>query len=219
MKPFMRLVVPAVFMCWGSVALAQTALTSTQGAGSLDGFSIAEQDRDRDRRREGYVVGLWSGNIRLFFGGKALDENDWEPVETQGEFAILSDFGPAEWPVRLAVDLRFGASEEETFAGLDAMSTSWELNIGVRRIFETGTSVSPYLGGGLAFGGAEFELGSASESDAGVGIWLDFGVDFGVGGGVTLGFEFGFSFIPIEIVGVDTDAGGGHFGFTIGFGF
>jgi len=216
-----RFIAPVVLalLCCASPAYAQAGFPATQGSAISDEALFPLQDRRRDPPRARYVEGLWEGNIRIFLGGKALDEDDWEPVENQAEFAILSDFGPAGWPVHFAADLRFGASEEEDFLGFDLISTSWELNLGVRRVFETGTSVKPFIGGGISFGGAEIELDGDSESESGVGIWLDFGVDFGLGGPVSLGFEFCFSFIPVEIVGVDTDAGGGHFGITLGFGF
>ncbi len=215
-----RVAVLAVFVaCCGTEARGQTAQPPMWTIDSAGGISLLDQDTSRSSGRSGQEQGLWKGTIRIFLGAKALDEVDWEPVESQGEFAILTDFGPEEWPIRMAVDLRLGASQVEDFLGFDILSTSWELNLGVRRVFETGSSVKPYIGGGLSLGGAELELDGVGESGSGVGLWLDVGVDFGLGGSVSLGFELAFSFIPVEIVGIDTDAGGGHFGFTLGFDF
>lgn len=192
----------------GSEAFAQAPV-------SLD-LWVPDQDRHR-RRRDEYQAFIPRGTARIFLGWKALDEGDWEPVESQGEFAILTDFGPDEWPIRMAADLRLAASEEEDVDGLDVTSLSWELNLGVRQIFETGTPVRPYIGGGLAIGGAEMDIEVDSDSDVGIGLWIDFGVDFNLGGPISVGLELCFSLIPIEIAGVDTNAGGVHLGFTVGF--
>src|SRR2546426_887887 len=90
---------------------------------------------ERPEPRRTVTMEVWTGNIRIFLGGKGLDKTDWEPVEVQDEFSILSDFGPADWPVHFAADLRFGVSTTEKFAGLDVQSSSWEFNLGVRKVF------------------------------------------------------------------------------------
>ena len=160
--------------------------------------------------------GAWHGTVRLFFGAKALDEGDWEPVEDQSEFAILTNFGAEDWDVHVALDFRFAASDEEDVLGLKVVSSSWELNVGVRKVFDTKSIVMPFIGGGLAFGGAMMDIEIDDESDTGIGIWLDVGIDFSLGGPVSLGLEFAYSTIPIDIAGVDTDAGGFRLGLTVG---
>jgi hypothetical protein len=159
----------------------------------------------------------WRGTVRLFLGAKDLDESDWAPVESQGEFAILTNFGRADWDVHLALDLRFASSDEEEFLGVDVLSASYEVNVGVRKMFDTGTFVTPFLGGGISFGGATFEIDGEEEDDSGVGIWFDAGVDFSLGGPISLGLEVALSTLPIEIDDFDTDAGGLRFGITLGF--
>jgi hypothetical protein len=180
--------------------------------------SVVDQDSSRIQGdRSSGAKDAWHGTLRLFFGGKALDENDWEPVESQSEFAILTDFGPEDWGVRIALDLRFAVSETEELFGLDVESSTWELNIGVRKVFDTKTIVKPFIGGGLAIGGATLDIEIDDDSDAGIGLWLDVGVDFSLGGPVSLGLELGYSTIPIDIADFSTDAGGLRFGLTIGF--
>jgi opacity protein-like surface antigen len=177
-----------------------------------------DQDSSRVRGSDPYRgENAWHGTARLFFGAKALDEDDWEPVDAQSEFAILTDFGREDWGIRMALDLRFGVSDEEDFLGFDVVSSSWELNLGVRKVFDTKSIVKPFIGGGLAFGGATLDVEVDDDSDAGIGIWLDAGIDFSLGGPVSLGFELAYSTIPIDIADVDTDAGGFRFGITVGF--
>jgi hypothetical protein len=212
-----RITIPAalalVFIS-GSPAFAQTPAPAP-GSWNLLDASLPDQDRHHRDRGEPVVL-FPRGTARIFLGWKALDEHDWDPVESQGEFAILTDFGPEEWPVRLAADLRFGA-EEERFLGVDATSFSWELNLGVRQVFDTKSPVRPYFGGGVSIGGATLDLDSDSDSDSGMGLWIDFGVDIDLGGPVSLGLELCFSLIPIDIAGEATNAGGVHFGITVGF--
>lgn len=168
-----------------------------------------------------------TGNINILLGAKALDEDDWEPVDEHAEFAIKFDFRPASWPVNLAIDLRGSASDEETFFDpffgtieVEAETTEW--NFGVRKIWEDYHLVRPFIGGGLSLGRAEMTVtipgvGSASESDSGIGIWIGGGVYWTLAEHFNLGLELMISTIDIEIAGVDTDAGGGHFGFLAGY--
>jgi opacity protein-like surface antigen len=212
-----------ILAAWILAAGFATAARAQDGSLSLGGVTPSDEesfaDQEGRNRRRTVTMDVWTGNIRVFLGGKGLDKADWEPVEIQNEFAILSDFGPSQWPVHMAVDLRFGASDTEDFLGLDVQSASWELNLGVRYVFYPEMPVRPYVGGGLAFGGAEIDLDGDTESDSGAGIWIDFGVDFSIGGPMTLGLELAWSSIPITVAGVDTDAGGFHLGLTIGFSF
>jgi opacity protein-like surface antigen len=117
----------------------------------------------------------------------------------------------------MALDLRFAISDEEDVLGFDVVSSSWELNLGVRKVFDTKSIVKPFIGGGLAIGGATLDVEIDDDSDAGVGIWLDVGIDFSLGGPVSLGLELAYSTIPITIADIDTDAGGFRFGITVGF--
>jgi outer membrane protein with beta-barrel domain len=213
-----------VLAAWIVAAACATSAQAQDGALTLGGLGRAEDELPtfQEGRRGGrrtYTGDVWNGNARIFLGAKGLDETDWEPVEIQNEFAILTDFGPEGWPVHFAVDLRFGASDTEDFLGLDVESTSWEINFGVRRVFNPEMPVRPYVGGGIAVGGAAMDLDGDTESGSGVGFWLDFGVDFSVGGPFTVGLEFAWSFIPIDVAGVDTDAGGFHIGITFGFSY
>jgi opacity protein-like surface antigen len=206
----------------GSLALClAVAVSEARAQESLDTVKLSPagwtQDSSRVDRSRSTDGNEWHGTVRLFFGAKQLDEDDWEPVDSQGEFAILTDFGPADWAVRLAFDLRFAASEEEEVLGLDVTSSTWELNLGVRKVFDTGSIVKPFLGAGLAFGGATLDIEIDDESDGGVGIWFDGGVDISLGGPVSLGLELSYSTIEIEIADFDTDAGGLRFGITLGF--
>ena len=184
----------------------------------LAGFAFLTPEASAQESRESAVnQDGWTGTVRLFLGGKQLNETEWAPVEDQGEWAIITNFGPRDWAVQVAFDMRFAASETEDFLGADVTSFSYEINFGIRTVFDTGSIVKPYIGAGIALGGAAFEIDSEEESDDGIGVWFDAGVDFMIVGPLCLGIELAISTIPIEISDIDTDAGGVKLGLTLGF--
>ncbi len=170
---------------------------------------------------------VWTGNVNAFLGRKNLDKGEWEPAQDQGEFGIEVDFRKKSWPISIAIDV-MGASGEgnffdPVFGTIDkAESRTSEFNIGVRKIWDELAPVRPFIGGGLSFMRAEAEvtipgIGSNTESDTGAGIWLGGGVYFTLGQHFNLGLELKYSHADVTIAGVDTNAGGTHFGLLAGY--
>jgi opacity protein-like surface antigen len=168
----------------------------------------------------------WTGNINAFLGQKNLDKDDWEPVEEQSEFGIEVDFRKKDWPVNIVIDVLRSSDDQSMidpfFGPVDVKGQTTELNIGIRKIWDGSSSVRPFIGGGLSFIRAEFEgtipgLGSASDSDTGVGIWLGGGVYFTLGEHINLGVEVKYSDAEVTLFDVDGDAGGTHFGLLAGY--
>ena len=168
----------------------------------------------------------WTGNINVFFGQKNLDKDDWEPVEEQSEFGIEVDFRKKDWPVNIAIDVLVSSDDqsiiEPFFGQVDVEGKTTEFNIGIRKIWDEFSSVRPFIGGGLSFIRAEFEgtipgLGSASDSDTGVGIWLGGGVYFTLGEHFNLGVELKYSDADVTLFDVDAAAGGTHYGLLAGY--
>ncbi|UCE89548.1 MAG: hypothetical protein JSW10_01540 [Pseudomonadota bacterium] len=54
-----------------------------------------------------------AGNIGGFIGGKGLNQDDWEPVEAQGEIGVRVDYQGSGWPVVIAVDAFISAAEDD----------------------------------------------------------------------------------------------------------
>jgi opacity protein-like surface antigen len=163
----------------------------------------------------------WTGNVNFFLGQKSLDSDDWSPLDEQGEFGVLVDFRNKNWPVSIALDF-LGSADDTSVSGikLDAMTS--EFNAGVRKIWEVqGSSVKPYLGGGIAFIRAEAE-GAAfpvvvTEDDNGTGIWLNGGVYWTLGQHFNLGLDLRYSQADVTLFGVDAKAGGSHVGLLLGY--
>ncbi len=167
-----------------------------------------------------------TGNVNLFLGGKALDEDDWEPADSQGEIGIEVDVRPRDWPISLVIGLRGGADEADVFdpvlGSATFESSTSELNVGVKKIWEpAGTPLRPYVGGGLVYATAEATLktafGDVSEDDSGVGFWLGGGLYVTLAEHFNLGVDLRFSRAEVTIFGVDAEAGGNHLGLIAGY--
>ncbi|TWI74422.1 hypothetical protein LZ24_01028 [Desulfobotulus alkaliphilus] len=97
-----------------------------------------------------------------------------------------------------------------------------ELRMGVKKIWEPGSHVRPFIGGGVALFRAELEAEASngmkhSEDDTGYGIWLSGGVYWTLGSSFNIGFELGGSSGKVTVGNEDIDAGGGHFGLLLGY--
>jgi hypothetical protein len=158
----------------------------------------------------------WTGNVNFFLGAKALDEDEWEPVEEQTEFGVEIDFRQQNWPVSIAIDI-LGAADETDFGGFDVESKTSELNIGVRKIWDKSPIVRPFIGGGVSFITGDFEAFGISEDDSSLGLWLGGGVYWTLSEHFNLGLELKVSSAEVTLFGVDANAGGGHFGLLIGY--
>ncbi len=165
----------------------------------------------------------YSGNVNFFLGGKSLDD-DWDPVEDQGEFGIMVDYKKVGWPLSIAIDLLGSNDDDSIFEG-----TTTEFCFGVRKTWEPSTNMRPFFGGGLAIISAEIEIGPFNDDDSAVGIWLGGGVYWTLTEHCNIGVLLRYSDAEVELdpryAGVqlipggpiDIDGGGGHFGLILGY--
>lgn len=156
-----------------------------------------------------------TGNVNLFLGGKTLSEADWGIWNEQGEFGVLIDVQTAGMPVSFAIDL-LGSAEERY--GL-LVSTS-ELDFGLRMIFDVdGTTLHPYVGGGLGFMGGRIEdtwFGGEDE-DTSMGLWLNGGVYVTLGEHFNLGLDLRYSSAEVTLLNTPVEIGGNHAGLLLGY--
>jgi len=162
----------------------------------------------------------WTGNVNAFLGQKTLDEDDWGSLDKQAEFGVLVDFKQPDWPVSVAVDF-LASTDKETEAGIEVEGTTSELNVGVRKIWEdTGSTIRPYIGGGLAVINAELKTNGfpyISDDDSGAGIWLNAGVYWILGQNFNLGLDLRYSQADVTLYGTEGKAGGNHVGLLLGY--
>lgn len=168
----------------------------------------------------------WTGNVQVLAGTKALDKEDWGPLEDQEEFGILVDFKKEGWPVSVAIDIL--RSEEsstvvEPLSGLavDATGETTEVDLGVRKIWDRNGKARPYIGGGLALISADlsaraFGIEVSNSGDA-EGLWLDAGVYWTLRESFNIGLDLRYSQADVTLMGTDGNAGGTHAGLVFGY--
>lgn len=124
--------------------------------------------------------GAWVGNVNALLGTKALDKEDWRPVEEQGEFGVEADFKKRAWPVGIAADFLYGLKKGrlyDPFLGtVDIESETSELNVGLRKVWDGFPHVRPFIGGGLSLAKATAKVTlfglPVENSGSGAGYWL-----------------------------------------------
>ena len=160
-----------------------------------------------------------SGNANLLLGSKKLDKDDWEPLESQAELGAMFDFNLDNWPVNMAVDLLVSA-DTATILGVDIEASTVEIDFGARKYFDTGSSFSPYIGGGLALVSAELKAIEGNveitEDDSSMGFWLNAGFAWTINQ-VNIGIDLRHSDAEVTLYGYDAEAGGNHIGLFVGY--
>lgn len=157
----------------------------------------------------------WTGNVNAFLGGKSLDENDWGAVNGQVEIGTTLDFRKAAWPVNAAIDFLYSKGDG---IFISSEGSTWELDPGIRKIFDNLGYVKPFVGGGPAIIHGEYTNGvSLGGNDTGLGFWIDGGLYFTLGRNFNIGGEIRYSKANVTISGDDKDAGGIHYGLILGY--
>ncbi len=166
----------------------------------------------------------WTGNLNAFFGMKYLDEDDWEPVDDQGEMGAMFDFQKTDWPVAIAFDILASANDDDFwYDGLNIKmeSATAEICTGVRKIWETSYAMKPFIGGGVAVIFADVEAygygTKIDDDDSAFGLWIDGGVYWTVSEHFNIGADIRFSNAEVTLFGADLEAGGSHFGLLAGY--
>ena len=159
---------------------------------------------------------VWTGNANVFLGGKFLDDDEWEPADDQLVLGVQLDARPQDWPVNLALDIRYGFGDGNFF-GVEFESNILEFDLGVRKIFEQHPILRPFIGGGLSIVEAEFSGLGLSDDDVGIGFWIGGGFYLLLQEHFNIGLDLRFSTADVTLFGVDADAGGFQVGLLTGY--
>lgn len=160
-----------------------------------------------------------SNQLSIYLGQRALDEDDYEPVEDQAMFALEFAHEPEGstlgWELGLA-----GSADESEILGTDVEGATGELYGGVRKTFGSG-AIRPVLGGGLSFIRSAVEVsGVGDDDDASLAGYVHGGVQFQLSTTFSLGLDARVLFgSDLEIAGVETDADYGQLALVLGFRF
>jgi len=174
--------------------------------------------------------GEFEAEVNFIVGLKSLDGEDWAPVEDQQMFAAEMSWGTTDFPVYFVSDVIGTATQEDTPSfdplfgpfSVTTTGTTFEMDFGVRKIWEVGT-FRPYLGGGvgimIGYYKAEFLNYTSDDADATLGPWLGGGMYWRLGPHFNLGLSARWSQGIIDLFGANADTGGLQYGLLVGFGF
>lgn len=166
-------------------------------------------------------------NLNLLAGWKAMDAEQWEPIERQTEFGLLVDLRERSWPV--GGELAFLASSaDESERTFGARSTAYEYHVGLRKTWNDSMDsidqpgFRPYAGLGLAMvaihGALDREgLPRVHGGDFGFGPWVGAGLCWTPAGNLNLGLDARWSSARVRLFDEEFDAGGIHLGVFLGW--
>ncbi len=164
-----------------------------------------------------------AGNANFILGVRALGD-EWDPIDEQGVLGLNMDLGGASWPVQ--IEFGFHASGAEDDIGpLDVTASIAELQVGVQKFWKVGSTMRPFVGGGLALVWAEVELEdnlgfSVDEDDNTVGAYVHGGIYWRLGKAFNIGLDGRITGTgDLEAFGSEVDANYFQLGMILGFGW
>jgi opacity protein-like surface antigen len=157
-----------------------------------------------------------SNRLALYAGLRQFDEEDFDPVEDQGMLGIeFSHEGSGSGP-GFEIGL-MGSRDDGEFSGFDVEGRTGEIYGGLRKSFQL-ERVRPYIGGGLSYIDAEFDVGAVGEDDGSLAGYVHGGVAFDLGESFFLGIDVRWlMFSEIEIGGIEGDADYSQYALVLGF--
>jgi hypothetical protein len=181
--------------------------------------------------KAGKEESTWSGHLSYTAGLKVLSHS-WDPAELQAEFGLFDlDLRPPGWPVWLVAQVlaTYSSSVPHTLRDnaffqnetLRSVGT-YEVNLGVRELWEVGSDLDFFAGGGISLIGAaaqtylkgQPEVTNHYTGQVGAGAWMSVGSYLGLGrlgnAQVHLGLELQFSWGEVSLLNQRVNAGGFH---------
>jgi len=122
-------------------------------------------------------------NINFHVGARALDQEDWTPVDSQGAFSVELDFRPESWPVSFLVGLTISSDKRSEVVisddipiSADLEASMAEMDIGVRKYLNFSPWFSIFLDAGTMVFSADVTIGSQwtnsqTSSDSAIGFY------------------------------------------------
>lgn len=162
----------------------------------------------------------WTGHFSYVIGYKRL-EGGWSPAADQFELGLFDvDFGKRRWPVSIAGQLllSYVGDTPQDLSGDN--SGTYEVNVGLRKVFNPDGAFQPFVGGGPSLIGAstgEFirfgrhESGNVQEDGAvTAGFWAGAGLYWAFHEHWHTGIAVQYSWGKLRLAGRELNAGGVH---------
>jgi hypothetical protein len=172
-----------------------------------------------DTETRGPAAEEWTGHISYVIGYKRL-ERGWSPGADHAEYGLFDfDVARRSWPIRIAGQVLLTYAGD-TPKGLTGNFQTYEVNLGLRKVFEIHGSVHPFIGGGASVIGARTSNllnEERNRNDATVGLWGGGGLYWEFNAHWHTGIELQYSWGEIRVGGKDLNAGGLHALSMIGY--
>jgi hypothetical protein len=159
----------------------------------------------------------FAGHVNFLVGLKALEEDDWLPLEKQIGAGIESTWGREGWPIWIAVDL-YRSRDSETVLGSRVEAETREAGLGIRRVWNN-DDAHVYLGVGVDYLSAEIEVDGESDDDHTLGGWVGGAAFWRVGARANVGVTLRYSNGRVTLFDDETKAGGIQSGILLGWGW
>jgi opacity protein-like surface antigen len=149
-------------------------------------------------------------SIEILYGFRALDEDDWEPVDQQTAIGLMFAMQGEDAIIGFETGLMLSFDEDEIGAA-DVDATLGEIYVGAHRTFGTSAWFArPYVGAGVSLIRAALEIDApgndVDDDDSSVGFYAHGGVAFRLGDSLSLGVDGRFlGGTDLELFGGDTD--------------
>lgn len=166
---------------------------------------------------------LAKGNANFVLGARALDEDQWQPLDDHAAFGVNVDFGKDDWPVTIVLGSHSSTDATVLFI-IDIDLDVTEFSVGVQKTWDQYTHARPYISGGLAFISGDltgsYGAFSAGDDDSSGAVFFDGGIFWRIGTRFNLGVNARFvAGSDLTIAGVDVDVDYVQVGGLIGWGW
>jgi opacity protein-like surface antigen len=165
------------------------------------------------------------GNITGMVGFRQVDQDQWEPTDTQGLIGILGDFSVWDFPLHIEFGLAGSSDEDDFFDGerVDVEQRIGQFTAGIVLIPDYGP-MRPYFATGVAAVNLEAEVddsqGHDTDEDSSLGAYIGGGILWRTMPNLVLGFDGRYlGGTDMRVFGNKVDVDGFTVAFRIGYGW
>lgn len=152
-----------------------------------------------------------------------MGDDVWEDIENHGTAGIHFNLGSNKFPLDAVVGLVSSYDDITTVEGVTIEAATTELRLGLQKTWQTPYGPRPFISGGLTNITAEVEGSFENQSiyfeDTASGFWVRGGLLWTARKFFNFGVDAAYSSAEGTIQGIEGDAGGFHFAFTVGLHF
>lgn len=204
------------------VAKAESSLTNSSSDNS--DLTLSPTYQSTDPIYQSQIYGGWSGHISYAIGYEKMD-NDWGSASDRFQYGVVDiDFRPPDFGVNFVFQVLSSYSDnappQPGAAG--NWSQTYEINLGVRKLFENDSAFVPFIGGGGSIVGAQTKTTISNnvylrDNEWGFGLWAGAGCYWHITESFHIGAAVQYTWANMDLTGQgDLNAGGIHVMFLIG---